>query len=62
MTHIRRLIGTHLAVCGEPAPASSISYEHFVERKTQPAIAGQIERIPGGVCVACRRMLEELGV
>ena len=62
MTHIRRLIATHLAVCGEQKPASSISYEHWLERKTQPAIAGQIERIPGGVCVACQRKLEELGV
>lgn len=62
MTHIRRCIETSLAICGVPKPASSISYEHWLERKVNQAVAGQIARLPEGLCDACRRQLDELGV
>lgn len=62
MTHIRRCVDVKRAVCGQDKPASSISYEHWLERKVNPAVAGQIARLPEGLCDACRRQLDELGV
>lgn len=62
MTHIRRCLDTSRAVCGIVKPASSISYEHWLERQINPAVAGQIDRLPEGLCGACKQQLEALGV
>ena len=66
MTHVRvsrvDLWNQVTAVCGEVKPVSSISYEHWLERQINLAVAGQIERLPEGLCDACRRQLDELGV
>lgn len=52
-THIRTVIDPALAYCGERKPVHSINRQHFDERLTKPAIAGQLERLPEPMCPGC---------
>ena len=50
-THIRG--EGFIALCGLERPGSSIGRDHYAQRHTSPAIAGQIARIPEPLCPRC---------
>lgn len=57
-THIRTTIDPSLSYCGEVNPVHSINRQHYDERLTKPAIAGQLERLPEPLCAACVKAAE----
>lgn len=57
-THIRTVIDPALAYCGQAHPVHSINRQHYDERLTKPAIAGQLGRLPEPLCPACIKAAE----
>ena len=53
-THIRAVADPHARLCGAET-GESVSFEHYRERLTAPAIRGQLVRLPKMLCWLCQK-------